>query len=1238
VFVIALLPWAKDRRKRTFVTGLALFLVGTLFLIADLDRAGWLEFLTAIFLACSILYLTRHGFVPNHQRRPVGVLGYILLSLTFLITPVLTIFSIYVMAETRADEVLLLITPAWLLFSGIILKIAGSGGKNLAPIKPLLFPGELSVLFSFPLFAFLVVAENSGGNKEMFYAIAFGSSVIFSLCVLFRGLLGNWLCGLLFGKSEPKRSMVDKENTGLPTLIAIPVRKPAMFFSNYRGLVVMGGFAVLGLIGFLIGGFLNYNSLQGGLTGMAGAIWAPFALVLSPLSLFGGIFVLCWAIQQTRRYWYGWVSLIVLALASPFLLVLGHTITESIFAKSDPVALVAEEEEEDIPPSWTLPEQIDAAQDLFVKTKAPEQLPGYDPSKLQGNYGIKKIHLAVLRSDLADTQAQLTAGAEINAPDEVGNTPLHLALGLGETEIAEWLIGQGANLQAKANDGRAMVHAAAAGGQVELLEKLVAEGLKLDAKNALGQGPLHLACAAGQTETVEWLLGQGQTVTAPDANGNTPLHTAVIHGRAGLAKPLIDAGADPKQLNTLSQAAFHLACATGQVGLVNSMLEQDVTLANLPDGDRFTPLYHAAINGNSRTVSLLLTHKAEIKAGDNAELGELFAKVLTDDVEYFERFQGQMNPFGGMDMGMMGMPGMMPYGMGMPGMGMNPFGGMGMPEFDEEGIGVDSDEDGFDDYDENLVGTNPEDPNDTPTQEQVDTAQVAKDAAQIAEDDATNLVGEDESSDDNEMDSEEEEEEEAMPDFGGLPGMPPGMMPGLHPYGMGNPFGMPGMQREEKKDSPKPKERRALMGADTNGNTVMHLVAAIGSSQMVDVAVELSELSSTEENRLGFIPPDLAEALGRFWVAEKLMPEDHMGMFGMGMFGMMPYGMGMNPYGMMGMGGMGMQGMREDESEKTNLFPPLKKPLDLWYTESDIGVDSDGDGFDDHDENLTGHDPENPNDTPTQKEVDAAEAAKEEEIPDMGMPTGMPGMGMGMIGMGGMGMMGMEMEADPVKVEVKDELELRSVAQKRISTGGQPRSFFEQVIANKGELCERQKINGLFHQATDPQTGYSAIKWMELLNRNQGVTHLANVNPKDAALERHLARQTDSAFNMPNVEPQLHRLAREGNVYELSFALSRDPDPNLRDGRGRTALHVAAASGRVSLMKQLLSLGADPAAVDQYGFTALHWAAQHGQLESARHLVEEVKVERVADQFNRTPADLAKSRGHTTVSDYLSAN
>ena len=141
VFVIALLPWAKDRRKRTSVTGLALFFVGTLFLIADLDRAGWLYFLPAIFLACSMLYLTRHGFVPNHQRQPVGMSGYILLGMTILLTMGLTI--VFGALDDSSDVILLLSTPFWLLISGIFLKIKGSGKKHLAPIKPLHFTGEI---------------------------------------------------------------------------------------------------------------------------------------------------------------------------------------------------------------------------------------------------------------------------------------------------------------------------------------------------------------------------------------------------------------------------------------------------------------------------------------------------------------------------------------------------------------------------------------------------------------------------------------------------------------------------------------------------------------------------------------------------------------------------------------------------------------------------------------------------------------------------------------------------------------------------------------------------------------------------------------------------------------------------------------------------------------------------------------------------------------------------------------
>ena len=83
---------------------------------------------------------------------------------------------------------------------------------------------------------------------------------------------------------------------------------------------------------------------------------------------------------------------------------------------------------------------------------------------------------------------------------------------------------------------------------------------------------------------------------------------------------------------------------------------------------------------------------------------------------------------------------------------------------------------------------------------------------------------------------------------------------------------------------------------------------------------------------------------------------------------------------------------------------------------------------------------------------------------------------------------------------------------------------------------------------------------------------------------------------------------------------------------------AAVKSEDLDAVAALLGEATDVDATQPDGATALHWAAQNGHLEMVRHLVEKVKVERVADQLSRTPAVLAKSRGHAAVSDYLSAN
>lgn len=221
--------------------------------------------------------------------------------------------------------------------------------------------------------------------------------------------------------------------------------------------------------------------------------------------------------------------------------------------------------------------------------------------------------------------------------------------------------------------------------------------------------------------------------------------------------------------------------------------------------------------------------------------------------------------------------------------------------------------------------------------------------------------------------------------------------------------------------------------------------------------------------------------------------------------------------------------------------------------------------------------------------------------------------------------------------ESKDELGLRKITENRIATSSRVRSYFESVAVGPVDQWQRQKITGLFNEATDPRLGFSAIKWMEMLNFNLKLNDLANTHPQDDALRRLQFRDSSSGLGMQR-GPSIHEFIKSGSEYELAFVLDRNLNIDQRDSRGRTALHIAAANGQLATVKQLLLAGANSKIVDDYGFSSLHWAAQNGELEIVRFLVEEVELKSDEDRFNREPAALAKANGHKIVSEYLINN
>jgi ankyrin repeat protein len=122
-------------------------------------------------------------------------------------------------------------------------------------------------------------------------------------------------------------------------------------------------------------------------------------------------------------------------------------------------------------------------------------------------------------------------GADVNATDGLGGTPLHWAASHSNPDGIEVLLNAGANINALDENEWTPLELAIFFGLPESVTTLWVAGANVNTNSLIGWNALHLAALLGSPESVTALLKVGVDGTVKNNDGDTPFDLAQFNDR-----------------------------------------------------------------------------------------------------------------------------------------------------------------------------------------------------------------------------------------------------------------------------------------------------------------------------------------------------------------------------------------------------------------------------------------------------------------------------------------------------------------------------------------------------------------------------------------------------------------------------------------------------------------------------------------------------------------------------------
>jgi uncharacterized protein len=258
----------------------------------------------------------------------------------------------------------------------------------------------------------------------------------------------------------------------------------------------------------------------------------------------------------------------------------------------------------------------------------------------------RQLYQAIAKGDVGAVRVLLDNGADIEARNERGETPLFTAVANHNAQMVKLLLEKGAQVSARDNYRETPLTEAASSMESDMLPILLAakpDSEQQDAAllEAVKSGPVVIREAdapAAQNDhapqpmaefpwvtNVRLLLDAGADIETRDEEGSTPLMRAATYAQTETFKLLLERGAkinvrDKGGRTLLIAAACDCAIATmdSTYEIMKLLLEKGVNV-NARDHDGQTALMLAAGSPDgSPSVKLLLDHGANPMARDNS--------------------------------------------------------------------------------------------------------------------------------------------------------------------------------------------------------------------------------------------------------------------------------------------------------------------------------------------------------------------------------------------------------------------------------------------------------------------------------------------------------------------------------------------------------------------------------------------------------------------------------------------